>query len=253
MTDPCDPSLHRGSVLAGWLNQPAGGRLLPLVPGVKRGNWRIHDPDVVDTNEDYLRVRREVLERDGYTCRYCAFRSIPDREANPATYLASGYLELHHRDDDHRNNVPDNLVTACPFCHQVHHAGNAGHRDTAFIIWAPWIDQARLNLLVNLLAVTVGRAGERADAARTLYGELSALRDVFCGIFGDGMDLAANFGSILMRLHKESSRECDLYARRADLFRGARVFPNIYAFEKAAKYWFSVWMDESNWDEMLLA
>lgn len=238
-----------------WLKAAAGDRpgLLPLLPGIKRGNWRIHDPEIVDTDVEYLRVRRQVLERDGYTCRYCAFRSIPDRNANQGSYLASGYLEIHHKDDNHRNNTPDNLISACPFCHQVHHAGNAGYRDTAFIIWAPWIDQARLNLLANLLAVTLSRGGEYSDAARSLYGELSALRDVFCARFGDGMDLAANFGAILMQLHKHSAPGKDLYARRGRLFHGARVFPNVYEFEKAAQWWSGVWMDESHWDEMLVA
>lgn len=237
----------------GRLSAGAGPALLPLVPGIKRGNWRIHDPEAEDTDREYQRIRRLVLERDEYTCRYCSFRSIPDRDANPATYRASGYLEIHHLDDNHKNNAPDNLVTACPFCHQVHHAGNAGHRDAAFVIWAPWIDQARLNLLVNLLAVTIARGGERADAARTLYGELSALRDTLCAIFGDGIDQAANFGTILMHLHKQSGAGLDLYSRRTKLFSGARILPNLYEFERAAQWWAGVWMDESLWDEMLVA
>lgn len=46
-------------------------------------------------------MRRQIRERDGYTCRYCG-----------------GFGNcVHHIDYDKNNNDPLNLVTLCASCH----------------------------------------------------------------------------------------------------------------------------------------
>jgi 5-methylcytosine-specific restriction endonuclease McrA len=52
--------------------------------------------------EDYLRLRRRVLERDGWTCRYCG---------GPAT-TADHVVPLRHGGA----NTEDNLVASCIGC-----------------------------------------------------------------------------------------------------------------------------------------
>lgn len=223
----------------------------PLAPGVKRSSWRVHDPDWEVADEGFARVRRQVLERHRYTCQYCGFTTMPDRRAAPTTYLASGYLEVHHLDDDHGNNHPSNLLTVCPFCHLVFHAGNAGHRNTATVIWAPWIAQADLNLLVNAIMVAMAREGEHAPAAMQMYARLTACADRIVSEFGESMADAANFGSVLMMLANRSTSKTDLYARRTRLFAGVRLLPNPDAFGKAVEWWSEHgWPSEAQWSEI---
>jgi hypothetical protein len=86
--------------------------LLPLVLSVKRRNWR-EENDQRARDTAFQAARNEVLRRDGSRCRYCALR-FPK------------WLEVHHMDDDHSNNESTNLVTACSWCHGVHHIGHRG-------------------------------------------------------------------------------------------------------------------------------
>ena len=50
----------------------------------------------------WRRLRREVLDRDGWRCQRCG---LP------------GALEVHHRDHDPTNNDRANLTTYCRPCH----------------------------------------------------------------------------------------------------------------------------------------
>ena len=57
----------------------------------------------------WLRVRRRILDRDGYRCRECG---------------KPGRLEVHHRVPLARGGAaldPDNLLTLCACCHKRQH------------------------------------------------------------------------------------------------------------------------------------
>lgn len=57
---------------------------------------------------DYERLRREVLERDGWRCQSCGSRVT---------------LEIHHakRRSAGGNDNSDNLITLCALCHRHWH------------------------------------------------------------------------------------------------------------------------------------
>ena len=55
----------------------------------------------------WARLRRFVLDRDGWQCQRCG---------------RYGRMEIHHVDGDPSNNTPDNLRTLCRGCHLLHHA-----------------------------------------------------------------------------------------------------------------------------------
>ncbi len=109
---------------------------LPLYFSVKTKNWRMDDQNSESADAEFKNVREKVVQRDKFTCAGCGFRSIK-------------YQEVHHRDDDHANNDPKNLITACSFCHMVQHIGLAGMNKEAVIIWAPEFSQADIHHIVR--------------------------------------------------------------------------------------------------------
>lgn len=66
------------------------------------------------------RLRRLVLERDGYQCQYPGCR-------------ARHYLDVHHIVywEDGGPTVMTNLITYCGFHHRVVHKGEVGSRRVA--------------------------------------------------------------------------------------------------------------------------
>ena len=55
----------------------------------------------------WLRLRRQVLDRDGHACQRCGLRYRP--------------MEIHHVDGHRGHNDLDNLVAWCKCCHVGHH------------------------------------------------------------------------------------------------------------------------------------
>lgn len=130
--------------------------LPPLVMSAKRSVWRMHD-HAGESDRAFAQVRKSILEAYDYTCGFCGHR-------------AEKYQEVHHLDDDHKNNQPGNLVCACPLCHQVFHVGLAGMRDGADIVYVPEMSQAEINQLVLVLwLVTETDESRFKDQQERLY------------------------------------------------------------------------------------
>ena len=86
--------------------------LIELRAAVKApSKWRANDAGSAQADMQFRLVRSVVLRRDRYTCRGCE------------AWGGRLRLQVHHRDNDHQNNSPENLVTLCVFCHAVFHAG----------------------------------------------------------------------------------------------------------------------------------
>lgn len=223
-------------------------QLPPLILGVKNSIWRVHDANREDADAAFRSVRYQVTQRDKLTCVYCGMktRGVEGSKtgAPDGTARTSGYMEVHHLDDDHTNNVPDNLVTVCPFCHAVFHCGNAGHRQAGHIIHAPWIMQADLNLVCHMMfilmysATQAGRDQEYKNLAQDITGQYNALEELrgdACEIFGEGMDDPSNFGYALKML---SSEDNERYKQRHTFLGGARFLPSYSAHETQIRIWF---------------
>lgn len=45
--------------------------LLPITINAKRGMWRLYNAR--KRNNKFLAIKKRVLQRDNYTCRYCGF------------------------------------------------------------------------------------------------------------------------------------------------------------------------------------
>ncbi len=93
--------------------------------------WRMHTGNTMDSR--WRRIRKEILERDDYTCQACGIRS-------------EKYMEVHHINGDHTDNRPENLATLCPMCHAVFHVGITGihRRGTLVVSPLPQLDLIKL-------------------------------------------------------------------------------------------------------------
>lgn len=122
-------------------------KTLPLIISVKAKNWRGTDPESGGADAEFQMVKPQVRARDNDSCRFCGFRSPK----------GGYYMQVHHRNDDHSDNRPDNLVTTCMHCHAVHHIGfwgqDRGAGREASIIYLPEISQAHLSHLCRTILV----------------------------------------------------------------------------------------------------
>lgn len=205
-----------------------------LLLGVKRGAWRVHDPDAESANDTYVRMRMDVLRRDHFSCQYCSFAVHGEANAAPHTLAASGYLEIHHKNDNHRDNRFENLLTVCPYCHSVFHVGNAGARNTVNVIWFPWLSQEQINLMCNVAAVSIAREDEYAVQATGMLKVLERYRGQVDEILGPAVRDGANLGSALMSL---AHTHPQLYAQRARLLSNIRLIPRREMYQAAIAYW----------------
>lgn len=96
-------------MLNGGIHSPPGLGQLKL--GLLE-DWR--DERRAHTTKEYMLARAQMI--NAYpsdmliTCHFCGF---PDDR----------FLELHHKDGNHKNYAPENLVLACSCCHRLHHLG----------------------------------------------------------------------------------------------------------------------------------
>jgi len=92
--------------------------LKQLLIGIKRRLHRHSDKKAQQADAAFRAQRKDALERASYRCIYCGFRS---QQLN----------EVHHLDDNHHNNDPQNLACVCKWCHPYHHIGEAARRAIA--------------------------------------------------------------------------------------------------------------------------
>ncbi|MDJ0390691.1 hypothetical protein QMO56_21480 [Roseomonas sp. E05] len=150
-------------------------------------------------------------------CRFCGFDAGDRREP-------------FHRNGDHTDPSPDNVVAACPLCHLSQHPDRPQIDAEAVLIWLPEISQAGLNCLVRGIHSVLHRHGEPATAARTPRGAAPELVAAFrtfralrerssTALDRLGTTSFADLGAALLHLRPAT------YARRAELLAGLRLLP----------------------------
>lgn len=226
--------------------------MFELILSVKTSSWRCQDDNAENANEAYQQERHKILVRDSFTCQACGFIAKPDRDkkVKDETYLASGYLEVHHIDDDHHNNKKENMITLCPFCHQVFTVGLTGHNKAAKVIYFPYLSQAQINLLANLVLVQNNMQKEMADKASQLFMWLEAFGSKAQEIYGEEITNPKNLGAALFQLYKVDPK---LYEKRADILYGLRLLPTGTPYHKKALDWWgntNSWTPVNQWESL---
>lgn len=68
-------------------------------------------------SKDFKEIRKQVLERDNYTCQCCNFSPLKEENSKRT-------LSCHHKTYDHLYNEGehlDDLITLCNVCHKAIH------------------------------------------------------------------------------------------------------------------------------------
>ncbi|MDR2208075.1 MAG: type IVB secretion system protein IcmJDotN [Azoarcus sp.] len=187
------------------------------VLGVKRGLWRQDDEHALDTGIVFGKIRADIFARDNHTCRFCGWRSPK-------------YQECHHVDNDHHNNEPGNMITACTLCHQVHHLGMCAMRGGGFLAVLPELTQVEVNNIARMIHL-VQFASDKVDKGvvdklQGLYGLFRQRGPDTLKLLFPGLDTSDPF-----YLAKVLS-ECDesLHARRDESLASIRLVPTRDAF-----------------------
>lgn len=189
-----------------------------LILSVKAENWRMDDPWSEGGDQEFKRVRGEVLNRDNFTCQACGFK-------------ASKWQEVHHLDDNHHNNAKENLVTLCSFCHMVQHIGFAGMNGEAKLVWLPEISQAQLHHIIRAILVAeyeLKIAGPSPSSLiRTSASAAASLKAHFLAREQGAKDRIGTsnpsvLGEVLTRIAKTNP---GLYNEREKFLAGIRLLP----------------------------
>ena len=168
--------------------------------GIKRGQFRANDAGVKQADAVFEARREASLRKASYRCVRCGYESQEDSRRKKRSAL-----HVHHLDNDHHNNEPENHAPYCSLDHAYHHIGcdaaTAGGSKgwatqlrTAFI---PELEPEDLNHLQRALGAALADAGEQSVAAEIvgLLGVLAfPVRDEL-GSF-QAKDFAACFSSM---------------------------------------------------------
>lgn len=197
---------------------------LNLFVSARRSSWRMIDWHADEGDKRYASVRKQVLERDDHTCVYCDFKSLK-------------HQHIHHLNHDHGSVKIENLVTACPLCHQCFHLGLAGVKSSGVMIYATEFSQAEINNMARACFIAVYRGGANMEAAQDLYEALRERRTLVEDVFGPGSSNPSYFGQAFVEMKPE------IYAERKSKLPGLRLLPKMEAFGKEIVFWDS---DQAN-------
>ncbi len=198
--------------------------MLDLILSATRGGWQVpaHHGTEQDAAKAMKEVRQKILDRDKGVCQFCGFK-------------AQRWQEIHHVNDNHGDNSPSNLVTACSFCHQCMHLGLAGSTAGGELIWLPEMSQAELNHLCR--AIFVAMRDEKGKLYSSAFGLYMALknRGVFLEQnFSVGASDPGLLGQAFLKMKPEE------YAARGEHMKNIKLLPQNSRFEPQIKYWAEV-------------
>ncbi len=165
-------------------------------------------------------MKKRVLQRDNYCCRYCGF-------------FSKEYQEIVNIDGNYGNNKFENLATACSFCSQCFFLeslgldGNSG----GTIIFLPEISQADLSNFARVLYCSMDKESAYKGKLQSVYLSLKERGNDVIECFGPDTNDPKIFGQTLVDsgLKKENLKH--------DVLQHLRLLPSRKAFKPQIDYW----------------
>jgi intracellular multiplication protein IcmJ len=192
--------------------------LLPMSLFAQRGNWRSYYAR--KHNKNFLALKKRILQRDNYTCRFCGF-------------YAKEFQEVVNIDQNYKNNTINNLATCCCFCAQcffldaVGFDGNSG----GVIIHLPEINQADLNNFCRVLFCSMDKESAYKGKLQSVYMSFKDRSKEIVNCYGPDSSDPRVFGQGLLdaALSKEQMQH--------DVLKHIRLLPSKKSFATQIDYW----------------
>lgn len=192
--------------------------LLPIRITAIKGNWRLYQ--LRKKNKKFLLLKKNVLKRDKYNCRYCGF-------------FAKEYQEVINIDQNYRNNHIDNLATACVFCAQCFFVDSLGmsNESGGHIIYLPEMSQASLNNICRVLFCSADKDSAYRGRLKAVVLSLQDRTKEVQNCFGPQADDPKVFGQAWI------DAKLPPHAQQHDVLNNLRLLPNKHAFKTQIDYW----------------
>ena len=197
---------------------------------VNLSGWRIF----IRRKEDkaFLPVAKRVMERDNYTCQYCAFQ-------------AQEYQEIVNLDGNYLNNKLSNLVTACCFCTQCFFLQAVGMDDMSGgqLIYLPEFTQRDLNSFCHVLFCAMSNSSGYQDSSQNIYRSLKFRSQIIENQFGAGASNPSTFGQVLIEYEDQHPNQSQA------ILKDIRLLPSPVKFKVQLDAWAQAALEELNAEE----
>jgi len=172
-------------------------------------------------------IAKRVMERDNYTCQYCAFQ-------------AREFQEIVNLDGHYNNNKLENLITACCFCSQCLFIESIGMDDDGGgqLIYAPEISQADLNSFCHVLFCAMGNGTGYQESAQAVYRGLKFRSQIIENKFGPGTSSPTTLGQLTLEYKARQP------THELDLLKDLRILPSYPKFKKQLEAWAAAALEE---------
>ncbi len=192
--------------------------LLPLLITARRGTWRQYTAR--NRNEKFESLKKAVLERDHYTCRYCDF-------------FSKKFHTVVNIDHNYKNNHLNNLATACAFCTQCFFLDSVGldSNSGGKLIFLPEISQPALNNFCRVLYCSMDKESAYKAKLQSIYMSLAERGKDVVACFGVECDNPKVFGRTLI------DANLDPKYLKHQLLNHIRLLPSKRVFKQQIDYW----------------
>jgi intracellular multiplication protein IcmJ len=186
---------------------------------VNLAGWRIFTRRKED--KAFLPVAKKILQRDAYTCQFCAFQ-------------AQDYQEVINLDGNYLNNKASNMATSCCFCAQCLFLQSVGFDEMSGgqLIYLPEVSQGDLNSFCHVLFCALGNNTSYQDSAQSIYRSLKFRSQMVENKYGAGTSNPSVFGQMLVEYQTHDPEK-----KYDEILKDMRLLPSYVKFSVQLDAW----------------